>query len=78
MAENRWEELPEPVVDKIEKVLGIPPSELAQYDIVKLVEELCDTALMFDREARGGGRPQQRKPPGEAPTPPGSDPETSD
>lgn len=77
MAENRRVELPEHVVAKIEKVLGIPPSELAQYDIVKLVEELCDTALMFDREDRRGGQPQQRKPPGEAPTAPGSAPETS-
>ena len=77
MSQEPWLELPEHVAAKIEKVLGIPPSELAQYDIVKLVEELCDTALMFDREDRRGGRPQQRKAPGEAPTPPGSDPENN-
>lgn len=70
MAEDRWVELPEHVVAKIEKVLGIPPSELAQYGIVKLVEELCDTALMFDREDRGARRTRQNKPAGEAPAPP--------
>ena len=70
MAENRRVELPEHVVAKIEKVLGIPPSELAQYDIVKLVEELCDTALMFDREDRRGGRTRQKKPAGETSAPP--------
>lgn len=70
MAENRRVELPEHVVAKIEKVLGIPPSELAQYDIVKLVEELCDTALMFDREDRRGSRTREKTPAGETPAPP--------
>ncbi len=77
MAEIRWMELPEHVVAKIEKVLGIPPSELAQYDIVKLVEELCDTALMFDREDRRGDRTREKTPAGETSAPPGSAPQTS-
>ncbi len=50
MTEEPWLELPEHIVTKIEKVLGIPSSELAKYDLVKLIEDLCDTALMFDRE----------------------------
>ncbi len=53
MTQERWLELPEHVVTKIEKVLGIPPSELATQGLVKLIEDLCDTALMFDREKRG-------------------------
>ena len=61
MAEERWLELPEHVVAKIEMVLGIPPSELPGHDLASLIEELCDTALMFDREegsnASGTGRP---------------------
>ena len=75
MAENRWVEWPEHVVAKIEKVLGIPPSDLAQYDIVKLVEELCDTALMFDREERRGDRTREKTPAGETPAPPPPTPE---
>ena len=53
MTQEPWLELPEHVVDKIEKVLGIPPSELSTHNIVKLIEDLCDTALMFDRDERG-------------------------
>ena len=75
MAEDRWVELPEHVVAKIEKVLGIPPSELAQYGIAKLVEELCDTALMFDLEESGARRTQQNEPADEAPPPPPPSPE---
>ena len=67
MPQDRRLELPEHVVAKIEKVLGIPPSELGDYDLVKLVEELCDTALMFDREARGAHRTEQSKPSDRAP-----------
>jgi len=37
---------------KIQKVLGIPPSDLGEVDAATLIEELCDTALMFDREAQ--------------------------
>ena len=69
MAENSRIELPEHVVAKIEKVLGIPPSELPEYGIANLVEELCDTALMFDREARAASRPRQDEPTGETPPP---------
>jgi hypothetical protein len=53
MTQEAGLELPEHVVAKIEKVLGIPPSELAQHGPMKLIEDLCDTALMFDREERG-------------------------
>ena len=77
MSEEPWLELPEHVVDKIEKVLGIPPSELAKHNLVKLIEDLCDTALMFDREDPAGGQPQKPSPPCEASTPPGSAPKNS-
>ncbi len=69
MSQESGPELPEHVVAKIEKVLGIPPSELAKHGLVKLIEDLCDTALMFDREESGApeaGDPEeqpQRLPP---------------
>ena len=50
MAEDRRLELPEHVVDKIQKVLGISPTSLPKHDLVSLIEDLCDTALMFERE----------------------------
>lgn len=53
MAEEPWIDLPEHVVAKITQVLGIPPSELGKHDLLKLIEDLCDTALMFDREECG-------------------------
>ena len=53
MSEDRSLELPEHVVAKIQKVLGISPSSLPEHDLVSLIEDLCDTALMFDREERG-------------------------
>lgn len=55
-------ELPGHVVAKIEKVLGIPPSELPQHDLVSLIEELCDTALMFDRGEPCAGQTAQEEP----------------
>ena len=55
MTQDGGLELPEHVAAKIEEVLGVLPSELDGYDLVKLIEELCDTALMFDREQRGAG-----------------------
>ena len=74
MTQEPWLELPGHVVAKIEKVLGIPPSELAKQDLVKLIEDLCDTALMFDREERGaaeaddqGEQPQRLPPPRPSP-----------
>ncbi len=74
MAEDRWLELPEHVVAKIQKVLGISPSSLPEHDLVRLIEDLCDTALMFDREERGAEQTEEEKPPGEtaaaATTPP--------
>ena len=74
MAEDRYLELPEHVVAKIQKVLGINPTSLAEHDLVGLIEELCDTALMFDREERGVEQTEEEKPPGEtaatATTPP--------
>ena len=69
MTEESSIELPEHVVAKITQVLGIPPSELEQHDLAKLIEDLCDTALMFDRAERGAveaadqGDPSERLPP---------------
>ena len=65
MAEDRWLELPEHVVVKIQKVLGISPSSLPEHDLVSLIEELCDTALMFDLEERGAEQTEEEKPQGE-------------
>lgn len=45
-------ELPAHVVAKIQQVLGIPPSELAKHGLVRLLEDLCDTVLMFDKAQR--------------------------
>ena len=74
MAEDRWLELPEHVVAKIQKVLGISPTSLPEHDLVSLIEDLCDTALMFDREERGAEQTEEEKPQGEpaaaATTPP--------
>ena len=74
MTQEPWLELPEHVVAKIEKVLGIPPSELSTHNLVKLIEDLCDTALMFDRDERGaaeagdqGEQPQPLPPPQPSP-----------
>ncbi len=44
--------LPEQLITKIEKVLGLDSSDLEGYDLVKLIDELCDTALMFDKDER--------------------------
>ena len=69
MTQEPWLELPEHIVAKIQKVLGIPASELAEHGLVKLIEDLCDTALMFDRAERGAaqaddqGEQAQRLPP---------------
>ncbi len=62
MTQEHWLELPEHVAAKVEKVLGIPPSELREQNLVSLIEELCDTALMFDREQRGGAQAEREKP----------------
>ena len=74
MAEDRRLEFPEHVVVKIQKVLGISPTSLPQHDLVRLIEDLCDTALMFDREERGAEQTEEEKPRGEpvaeATTPP--------
>jgi len=40
------------VIRKIQKVLGIQPNDLGEVDAATLIEELCDTALMFDRESQ--------------------------
>ena len=61
MAEDRWLELPEHVVVKIQKVLGISPTSLATHDLVRLIEDLCDTALMFEREEHGAEQPEEQK-----------------
>ncbi len=53
MARTSHLELPGRVVTKIQKILGIQPSDLQRYDLVSLIEDLCDTALMFDREEPG-------------------------
>lgn len=67
MTQDRWLELPEHVVVKIKKVLGISPTSLPEQDLVNLIEELCDTALMFDREEGGAEQTEEQKPPGETP-----------
>ena len=61
MAQEGSFELPERVVAKIQKVLGISPASLPEHDLVSLIEELCDTALMFDQDAHGGGRTNDQK-----------------
>ncbi len=65
MTQDRWLELPEHVVVKIQKVLGISPKSLSEQDLVKLIEDLCETALMFDREESGAGQTEEEKPPGQ-------------
>ena len=55
MAQEGSLELPERVVAKIQKVLGISLASLPDHDLVSLIEELCDTALMFDQNAQGIG-----------------------
>ena len=72
MTEDHCVELPGHVVAKIEKVLGIPPSKLSEHDLVTLIEELCDTALMFEREERDAGQRQQENPEETRPAPPQS------
>ncbi|MFQ5489648.1 MAG: hypothetical protein ACE5GE_02900 [Phycisphaerae bacterium] len=61
MPPERSLELPERVVAKIQKVLGIAPASLPEHDLVSLIEELCDTALMFDQNARGAGQTDDQK-----------------
>ncbi len=52
MTEDSGLALPEQLTAKIEKVLGLDSSDLEGYDLVKLIDELCDTALMFDKNER--------------------------
>lgn len=52
MTQDGGLELPENVVAKIKQVLGLSSVQLQGYDLVKLIEELCDTALMFDQDER--------------------------
>ena len=65
MAQDSSLELPEHVAAKIQKVLGISPTSLSEHDLVNLIEELCDTALMFDREESGAGQSEEKRPPAE-------------
>ncbi len=44
--------LPEQLTAKIEKVLGLDSADLEGYDLVKLIDQLCDTALMFHKNER--------------------------
>jgi len=62
MSEGRSLELPGHIVAKIQAVLGISPSSLPEHDLVSLIEELCDTALMFDRKERNADRTEEDKP----------------
>ena len=82
MAEDRWLEMPEHVVVKIQKVLGISPTSLPERELLSLIEDLCDTALMFDREERGAEQTEEEKPPGEtaaaATTPPPEPPSAAE
>ncbi len=61
MAQERSLELPERVVTKIQKVLGIKPASLPKHDLVSLIEELCDTALMFDQNTQGAGQTKEEQ-----------------
>ena len=65
MIHEPWPGSPERVVAKIEKVLGISPSDLPEHDVVKLVDDLRNTALTFDREERDVGQLQLEEPPGD-------------
>lgn len=65
MADDRSLELPEHVVLKIQKVLGISPTSLLEHNLVSLIEELCDPALRFDREERGVEQTAKENPPPE-------------
>ncbi len=56
MAQECSLEIPERVVTKIQKVLGINPASLPEHNLVSLIKELCDTALMFDQNAQGAGQ----------------------
>lgn len=62
MAQDSSLELPEHVAAKIQKVLGISPASLSEHDLVNLIEELCDTALMFDREESGAEQSEENRP----------------
>ena len=61
MTQDRSLELPEHIVAKIQKVLGISPSSIPEHDLASLIEDLCDTALMFDREERGAEKPEEQE-----------------
>ncbi len=74
MAQDRWLELPEHVVAKIQKVLGISPTSLPEHDLVSLIEDLCDTALMFDREETGAGQTDEEKQPADTAAAPTTQP----
>ncbi len=61
MAQEGSLELPERVVAKIHKVLGITPASLPEHDLVSLIEELCNTALMFDQHAQDIGQTENQE-----------------
>lgn len=65
MVQDHRLEFPEHVAAKIQKVLGISPTSLSEQDLVKLIEDLCETALMFDREESGAEQTEEEKPPGQ-------------
>ena len=65
MSEEHSVELPEHVTAKVQQVLGTTPASLSQHELVSLIEELCDTALMFDREERGAEPAKEENPPAE-------------
>jgi len=53
--------MPDHVVTKIQSVLGISHESLPKHDLVSLIEELCETALMFDQNARGVGQTKDQQ-----------------
>ncbi len=61
MAQDSGLALPEQLTAKIEKVLGLDSADLEGYDLVKLIDELCDTALMFDKNERATADAPARK-----------------
>ena len=39
---------PEEIKNKIQKILGIPPESVQEYDASELISELCETVFMLD------------------------------
>jgi hypothetical protein len=62
MSDTSLPKIPDRVAEKVERVLGIPRREVEEMDTVQLIEDLCDTALMFDRDAADADELSQADP----------------